>query len=266
MTSIASCTPSKPALVLNTSESRVQLVLGTRERLLYAQQLEIQARAMQVLPPAVQACMHELGLRPGMLDRVAVVRGPGTFTGVRVGISFGLGLARGGHVPLTGIDYLPVLARDLIRLVHGTVWVCTHARQNLVNVQPFPAPRGQALASAKCLTREQAVEEIQSSMDKIFILGSGVRRDPDWWHSRLSGVNVMDPRWDHPRVETLLQAAWETPYTQDYIMPAYLRPSDAELHLERIARERGVDPMLVQKIIPEFEASAEHSGKSPSKE
>lgn len=254
MTSIASCTPNKPALVLNTAESRVQLVVGTRERLLYARQFEIQARTMQVLPPAVQACMHELGLRPGMLDRVAAVRGPGTFTGVRVGISFGLGLARGGHVPLTGIDYLPVLSRDLSQIVHGTVWVCTHARQNLVNVQPFSAPGGQVLDSAKCLSKEQAIEEIQTSADNIFILGSGVRRAPDWWRSHLSEVNFMDPQWDHPRAETLLQVAWDNPCTQDYIMPVYLRPCDAELHLERIARDRGVDPMLVQKIIPEFEA------------
>ncbi|MFP4048358.1 MAG: tRNA (adenosine(37)-N6)-threonylcarbamoyltransferase complex dimerization subunit type 1 TsaB [Desulfovermiculus sp.] len=254
MTSIASCTPSKPALVLNTAESRIQLVLGSRQLLLYARQIEIEARAMRVLPPAVQALMHELGLSPGMLDRVAVVRGPGTFTGVRVGISFGLGLARGGHVPLTGIDYLPVLSRDLSQLVHGTVWVCTHARQNLVNVQPFSAPGGRVLDSAKCLSKEQAVEEIQASADNIFILGSGVRRDPEWWRSRLSGVNFMDPRWDHPRVETLLQAAWDTPCTQDYIMPVYLRPSDAELHLERMARDRGVDPLLVKKNIPEFEA------------
>lgn len=188
-----------------------------------------------------------------MLDRVAVVRGPGTFTGVRVGMSFGLGLARGGHVPLTGIDYLPVLAQDLIRLVHGIVWVCTHARQNLVNVQAFSAPRGRAVVSEACLTREQAVERMQSSPDPLFVLGSGVRRDPDWWHARLPGANFLDPRWDHPRVETLLQAAWEVPYTQDYIMPAYLRPSDAELNLERIARNRGVDPMLVRKIIPDFE-------------
>jgi tRNA threonylcarbamoyl adenosine modification protein YeaZ len=266
MISIASCTPSKPALVLNTAEKRIQLVLGTRERLLYAQQLEIQSRAMQVLPPAVQACMHDFGLRPGMLDRVAVVRGPGTFTGVRVGISFGLGLARGGHVPLTGIDYLPVLSRDLIPLVHGTVWVCTYARQNLVNVQSFSAPGGRVLNPAKCLSKEQAIEEIQASPDKIFILGSGVRRDPDWWRSRLPEVNFMDPHWDHPRLETLLQAAWEAPCTENYILPVYLRPSDAELHLERIARDRGVDPLLVQKAIPEYEASADHSGKSPSHE
>ncbi|MDZ7758888.1 MAG: tRNA (adenosine(37)-N6)-threonylcarbamoyltransferase complex dimerization subunit type 1 TsaB [Desulfovermiculus sp.] len=252
MTSIASCTPNKPLLVLNTAESRVQFAVGTRDRLLFAQQTEIQARTMQILPPAVQSCLGRLHLQVSDLDRVVVVRGPGTFTGIRVGMAFALGLARGGQVPLAGLDYLPLLAQAPGGLLQGTLWVCTHARQNLVNAQAFAVPQLRCLSPARCQTREEAVETMQAGTGKVYVLGSGLRRDLDWWSSRLQ-ISFLDPVWDVPKPDDLVQAAWEASCGLKHIFPSYLRPSDAELQLERIARDRGVDPHAVRQAIPAFE-------------
>src|SRR5437660_12240665 len=49
--------------------------------------------------------------RPDDLDGVAAARGPGSFTGLRVGLSLAAGLAYARHVPLHLIDSLPILAR-----------------------------------------------------------------------------------------------------------------------------------------------------------
>ena len=231
----------------------VQFAVGTRERLLFAQQTEMEARTMHILPPGVQACLSRLNLEAAGLDRVAVVRGPGTFTGIRVGMAFALGLARGGEVPLAGVDYLPVLARAPGPLLRGTLWVCTHARQHLVNVQAFSVPHIRSLGPARCLIREKAVQAIQAGTGKGYVLGSGLRRDPDWWASRLPQTGFLGLEWDAPRPEDLMQAAWEAPCGFEHILPSYLRPSDAELQLERIARDRGADPDMARQAVPSFE-------------
>ena len=248
---------------MNTAENRVQFAVGTRDRLLYAEQTEMQAKTMQILPPAIQTCLGRLHLQAGDLDRVAVVRGPGTFTGIRVGMAFALGLARGGNVPLAGLDYLPLLAQGPGELLQGTLWVCTHARQNLVNVQSFAVPQLHCLGTARCMTREEAVAGILSAKERTYVVGSGLRRNLEWWSSRLGETNFLSPIWDVPRPDDLVQAAWDAPYGFEHILPSYLRASDAELQLDRIAKDRGVEPDTARQAIPVFEPGPGHGGKLP---
>ena len=60
----------------------------------------------EALAPMVQQAMRDSGLQFAEIDRIAVTIGPGTFTGVRIGLAMarGLGLARA--IPVIGIDTL----------------------------------------------------------------------------------------------------------------------------------------------------------------
>jgi tRNA threonylcarbamoyl adenosine modification protein YeaZ len=65
-------------------------------------------------PPVLarlEALVKQAGGRPGDLDAVAAARGPGSFTGLRVGLSLAAGLAYARHIPLYLVDSLPILAR-----------------------------------------------------------------------------------------------------------------------------------------------------------
>src|SRR3989442_8209466 len=59
----------------------------------------------------LDALVKRAGMRPDDLDGVAAARGPGSFTGLRVGLSLAAGLAYARHVPLHLVDSLPILAR-----------------------------------------------------------------------------------------------------------------------------------------------------------
>jgi len=59
----------------------------------------------------LQALMREAGARPDALEAIVVARGPGSFTGLRVGLSLAAGLAYARHLPLYLLDSLPLLAR-----------------------------------------------------------------------------------------------------------------------------------------------------------
>jgi tRNA threonylcarbamoyladenosine biosynthesis protein TsaB len=62
------------------------------------------------LVPAVRRLMEERGWRLGELAAVVVVAGPGSFTGVRVGLSAAKGLSEAGGVPLIAVSRLALLA------------------------------------------------------------------------------------------------------------------------------------------------------------
>lgn len=62
------------------------------------------------LAPTLQGALERLGINPRQVTCVAVAIGPGSFTGLRVGIALAKGLAIGGRLPLVGVPSLDILA------------------------------------------------------------------------------------------------------------------------------------------------------------
>lgn len=60
---------------------------------------------------AIAELLSSAGLHLGLLDAIVVVNGPGSFTGVRVGVSAAKGLAQGAEIPVIALSRLEILAR-----------------------------------------------------------------------------------------------------------------------------------------------------------
>jgi tRNA threonylcarbamoyl adenosine modification protein YeaZ len=71
----------------------------------------VRRRDDQPVLARLEALVRRAGGGPDDLEAVAAARGPGSFTGLRVGLSLAAGLAYARHVPLHLIDSLPILAR-----------------------------------------------------------------------------------------------------------------------------------------------------------
>ena len=64
----------------------------------------------EVLAPFVEKCMEELKRKGDRLDAIAVSIGPGSYTGLRIGLSLAKGLAFSMDLPLIGVSTLQILA------------------------------------------------------------------------------------------------------------------------------------------------------------
>jgi len=131
---------------------------------------EVMARGHQErLAPMAQAVMAEAGLAFDRLERIGVTVGPGSFTGLRVGIAFAKGLALALGVPTAGIGTLEALAAE----AQGLVFPAIDARRGQLYLQGFDD--GRAMMAPDALTVETAMARIAeiSNGRPLTLVGSG---------------------------------------------------------------------------------------------
>ncbi len=97
-------------LAIDTSGIDQALVVLEGRRLLAADDW-VRHRTDPPVLARLDALVKRAGSRPDDLDAVVAARGPGSFTGLRVGLSLAAGLAYARHIPLYVADSLPILAR-----------------------------------------------------------------------------------------------------------------------------------------------------------
>ncbi|MDR0827996.1 MAG: tRNA (adenosine(37)-N6)-threonylcarbamoyltransferase complex dimerization subunit type 1 TsaB [Desulfovibrio sp.] len=146
-------------LALNSAEGLLQAVLGRREKEAYILvaygEIQAPAQGAEKLTPLIRQIFVEGGLEAGHLERIAAVRGPGGFTGLRLGPVTAAGLARATGAVQAGIDYLPLLAQSARQVYgkhpaceRGDLWAIVHARRNLVYAQAFAGPESTVVLNA----------------------------------------------------------------------------------------------------------------------
>lgn len=98
-------TPGVLVLAIDTATPYLVLGLPHAERA-----IRLERRHAEVLWPELEAFLRQTGVSLKKLTGIAVGRGPGSYTGLRVGIAAGLGLARGLGIPVAGVDTLEAVA------------------------------------------------------------------------------------------------------------------------------------------------------------
>ena len=251
-------------LILNSMEGPMQLVLAKQANaagnsLCIADSMcwEPQGQGAETLIPNIEKFLERNGLFPASISRIACVRGPGSFTGIRLALATAFGLARavpgadGSGALLAGVDYLPLLALSALLREHETadpleksasLWALTHARRGQVNMQGFSAD-GKALAAPETLSISEAIPRMESFRSSaLILLGSGLTRNRDELSRALPTARQLPESYNRPSPEAFLLMAEKATYGHAPAEPLYLRPCDAEENLPGIAAGLGLDP------------------------
>lgn len=183
------------------------------------------------LLPAIEAARLAAGIDLAQLDGLAVTIGPGSFTGIRTGLSVARGLALALGKPVWGIISTQAIARDAA-LRHPDaeiIWAVIDARRDEVYLQGFQA--GQPLGPPELLSLQHALKRIGDDAS-VLLAGSGAALlAPDLPRARLA-ASPHDPSPHDPSLPALLnlalQAAAADPHPAPPL-PLYIRPPDAAL-------------------------------------
>lgn len=120
------------ALALDTSTGLLTIGVSAGGRLLVDEGRFLGTRMCERLPDATGSVLAGAGVSAGELDLVATGSGPGSFTGLRIGLSFARGLAFPGGVPVIGVPVLDMIAAAVPPADSTSTFCCAiiHARRN----------------------------------------------------------------------------------------------------------------------------------------
>lgn len=207
-------------LALDTCLDACSVAVWADGRVLAAGSEPMRRGHQERLAVMVEATMAQAGTAFTALDRIGVTIGPGSFTGLRVGLAFAKGLGLALDRPVVGVGVLEALARDV---GEGFVAAVIDARRDQVYLQAFDGAR--ALMAPDVLPVETAAARLAElwTGGPAALVGPGA--------ALLAGVLpqavLIERAAPAPAVVALLASRAQPPFPPP--RPLYLRAPDVRL-------------------------------------
>lgn len=216
-------------LLLETSGKRGQVAVATAAGLMGVRRLAEGRHHARDLAPAVADLLREQGWSARQLDAVFVSRGPGSYTGLRVGLMSAKTLAYATGCALIAVDTFAVIAQQAPEGC-SHVEVLADAQQQNVYVQAFArTPAGWHPTNE--LTIQPFDHWLATRNPRDWVTGPGLTK----WQSRLpTDVSRVEEPARDPDVASLFELGLARYRNNERdeafaLEPLYLRPSSAEL-------------------------------------
>lgn len=195
----------------------------------------------QTLLPLAEDLLKNCGLTMADMDLIAVAEGPGSFTGLRIGVAAAKGLAWAAELPCAGCSTLASMAWNLAGF-EGEVCVAMDARRKQVYNARFRVDGEQPhrLTPDRAISLEDLIAELQGTEITQIIVGDGAKLCYDALTAagipaKLAPPNLrMQSAWGVARL-ALEKARTGQTVTANELAPVYHRLSQAER--ERLERE-----------------------------
>jgi tRNA threonylcarbamoyladenosine biosynthesis protein TsaB len=226
-------TAGKRILAIETSgrHSSVATLWGEERgtRLIDEAQLSGDQRTAQVLAPTIQKLLAAADWSPKSVELVAVTVGPGSFTGLRIGVTTAKSFAYAVGADVLGINTLATIAQQAT-LAESPLWTIMDAqRQELFAAKFIANTKRDVDASPEvCIIPQEAWLTGLRPGDRV--IGPALKR----LASRLpAGIEVLSPELWEPTAKSVGELAWKK-YLAGHrddawtLSPNYYRPSAAE--------------------------------------
>ena len=183
------------------------------------------------LMPAINSLMEECNIKPKELTKIVVAKGPGSYTGVRIGVTVAKTLAFTLNIPITGVSSLKVLAANG-RYFNGLVCPIFDARRNLLftGLYDFRGQESKNILADCNIERSVWIEKLKSFNEPILFIGNDVAIHKEYIVEQLKDKAIfVKNNLNNQRPSELFNCSLEEKEeTVHSFAPEYLRLSEAE--------------------------------------
>ena len=231
-------------LAFETSAKACSVALTENGKLLGESYQNTGLTHSQTLLSMAEDLLRSCALTPADVEAVAVAAGPGSFTGVRIGVAAAKGFAWGAQLPCCGVSTLEAMALQL-GIWDGYVLSVMDARRSQVYNALFRVERGEYIRvrEDRAISLKELAEDIKNLEKPIFLVGDGSTLCYNTLLKDIPNLVLPPEHRMHQRAAGVALAA--APLLAEGIgcdaaalEPNYLRLSQAER--ERLAKEKTV--------------------------
>lgn len=222
-------------LAIDTSSNVASAAILEDDKLIAEYTLNHKKTHSQKIMPMVEEIMRSCECSVSDIDVFAAVHGPGSFTGLRIGVATIKALAHVAGKPVVGISSLEAMAYQLPHTPYWIVPIMDARRGQVYNgIYAWENDRWTELTAPRALAMEECIEEIKRAGRKAVFLGDGVPVHRELIEATLREQAMFAPAFCVlQRAATVAQLALERAKrgdTQSYLelVPFYLRKSQAE--------------------------------------
>jgi tRNA threonylcarbamoyladenosine biosynthesis protein TsaB len=214
-------------LAIDTAlEACAAAVLDTESASIVARESLAMARGhAEALIPLIKRVVDHAGIAFADLDRVAVTTGPGSFTGLRVGIAAARGLSLAAGRPAVGLTTLAAFAAPLIAADDSLpVVVAIDARHDHVYLQVF-GPRGRTIVTPRIAPLREALRAAATGAPRL--VGNAADLLAAAWPAGERAPTAVEQR-GAPDIDWVARLGAAASETAAPPKPLYLRAPDAQ--------------------------------------
>lgn len=224
-------------LILETSGRVARVGLARANAIVRSAELDSGRRHARELIPTIDAMLRAESLRPTDLTGVIASRGPGSYTGLRVGLATAKSLAYAIGCQLRTVDTSAAIAEQAPAEANQ-LWVITDALQNQIYLQRFSRGEDGMWCPAAEISVEVVEEWLPWAVESTWISGPGL----SVYEHRVPAECPRVPEADREaRVESVFAVGLRLPpLTKEELFtlePLYLRGSSAEEKAKKEPRE-----------------------------
>ena len=221
-------------LAFETSAKSCSAALHDGQKLLAESYQNSGLTHSQTLMVMAEDLLKVCGKSAADVTHLAVAAGPGSFTGIRIGVSAAKGFAWGAELPVYGVSTLEAMALGL-GAMDGHVCACMDARRKQVYNAVFLAEDGRLtrVSEDRAISLEELKKELEHIDGPIYLVGDGAELTFRTLSADLPGLRLPPEHRRHQRASGVALAAIEAMNRGESadgaaLQPNYLRMSQAE--------------------------------------
>ncbi len=163
-------------LALETSAKAVSAAVSENGTILCSGYQDTGLTHSRTLMPIVEHILRNIGLTLSDMDAIAVAVGPGSFTGIRIGVAAAKGLAFAAEKPTIAVSTLAAMARNTA-FADGLIVCAMDARRSQVYNANFAAENGvlTRLTEDRAISLADLATEVRNDPRPITLVGDGAR-------------------------------------------------------------------------------------------
>ncbi len=223
-------------LALDSTENIAAVAISDGKKLIGSTVINAGKSHSELLLPAIESLMKAAGLNYSDIDLFACSSGPGSFTGVRIGVSTIKGLAFGYDKPCVGVSATEALAYNFIDF-NGIICPAMDARRSQLYNALFLSENGQItrLTDDRTIPASELANELLNYNKPIYINGGGehiIRKAAEGNPNIMPTNEILKYQNGYSVALSALEkyenCECKESFTDLALSPTYLRPSQAE--------------------------------------